>query len=57
MIKATNENLPPNVIRQLAKQLKNLDDSPPEGIKLVANDDELMTSPLLFAKIDSPDSC
>ncbi|KAF9679471.1 hypothetical protein SADUNF_Sadunf06G0018400 [Salix dunnii] len=32
--RATNENLPPNVIKQLAKELKNLDESPPEGIKL-----------------------
>ncbi|KAJ4836448.1 Ubiquitin-conjugating enzyme E2 22 [Turnera subulata] len=31
---ATNENLPPNVIKQLAKELKNLDESPPEGIKV-----------------------
>ncbi|CAI0374617.1 unnamed protein product, partial [Linum tenue] len=27
---ATNENLPPNVIKQLAKELKSLDESPPE---------------------------
>ncbi|KAK6232060.1 hypothetical protein SCA6_002133 [Theobroma cacao] len=33
-IKATNENLPPNVIKQLAKELKSLDESPPEGIKV-----------------------
>ncbi|MBA0804073.1 hypothetical protein Gohar_014227, partial [Gossypium harknessii] len=31
---ATNENLPPNVIKQLAKELKGLDESPPEGIKV-----------------------
>ncbi|KAK6942105.1 Ubiquitin-conjugating enzyme E2, partial [Dillenia turbinata] len=30
----TNENLPPNVIKQLAKELKNLDETPPEGIKV-----------------------
>ncbi|KAE8728915.1 Ubiquitin-conjugating enzyme E2 S [Hibiscus syriacus] len=30
----TNENLPTNVIKQLAKELKSLDVSPPEGIKV-----------------------
>ncbi|KAL6867508.1 hypothetical protein ACP4OV_015532 [Aristida adscensionis] len=48
---ATNENLPPNVIRQLAKELKNLDDSPPEGIKVIVNDDDFTT---IFADIDGP---
>nr|CAB3471069.1 unnamed protein product [Digitaria exilis] len=48
---ATNENLPPNVIRQLAKELKNLDDSPPEGIKVSVNDDDFTT---IFADIDGP---
>ncbi|KAL6603108.1 hypothetical protein ACP70R_043469 [Stipagrostis hirtigluma subsp. patula] len=50
-LKATNENLPPNVIRQLAKELKNLDDSPPEGIKVIVNDDDFTT---IFADIDGP---
>ncbi|CAL0332788.1 unnamed protein product [Lupinus luteus] len=48
---ATNENLPPNVIKQLAKELKNLDQSPPEGIKVVLNDDDFST---IFADIDGP---
>ncbi|CAL5041562.1 unnamed protein product [Urochloa decumbens] len=48
---ATNENLPPNVIRQLAKELKNLDDSPPEGIKVSVNDDDFTT---IFADIEGP---
>ncbi|KAL5699837.1 E2 ubiquitin-conjugating enzyme [Ranunculus cassubicifolius] len=48
---ATNENLPPNVIRQLAKELKNLDESPPEGIKVVVNEDDLST---IFADIEGP---
>ncbi|KQK16940.1 ubiquitin-conjugating enzyme E2 22 [Brachypodium distachyon] len=48
---ATNENLPPNVIRQLAKELKNLDDSPPEGIKVIVNDDDFAT---IFADIEGP---
>ncbi|GJN39019.1 hypothetical protein PR202_gb28110 [Eleusine coracana subsp. coracana] len=48
---ATNENLPPNVIRQLAKELKNLDESPPEGIKVTVNDDDFTT---IFADIEGP---
>ncbi|XP_027351768.1 ubiquitin-conjugating enzyme E2 22-like [Abrus precatorius] len=48
---ATNENLPPNVIKQLAKELKNLDESPPEGIKVVVNDDDFST---IYADIDGP---
>ncbi|KAM0904583.1 hypothetical protein ACQ4PT_017910 [Festuca glaucescens] len=48
---ATNENLPPNVIRQLAKELKNLDESPPEGIKVIVNDDDFTT---ICADIEGP---
>ncbi|CAM0908971.1 unnamed protein product [Alopecurus aequalis] len=48
---ATNENLPPNVIRQLAKELKSLDDSPPEGIKVIVNDDDFTT---ISADIEGP---
>ncbi|XP_071723200.1 ubiquitin-conjugating enzyme E2 22-like [Rutidosis leptorrhynchoides] len=48
---ATNENLPPNVIKQLAKELKSLDESPPEGIKVVVNDDDFST---IFADIEGP---
>lgn len=48
-LKATNENLPPNVIRQLAKELKNLDESPPEGIKVTVNEDDFTT---IFADIE-----
>lgn len=51
MIQATNENLPPNVIKQLAKELKSLDESPPEGIKVVVNDDDFST---IFADIEGP---
>jgi hypothetical protein len=50
-LKATNENLPPNVIRQLAKELKNLDESPPEGINVIVNDDDFTT---IFADIEGP---
>lgn len=48
---ATNENLPPNVIKQLAKELKNLDETPPEGIKVVVNEDDLSN---ICADIDGP---
>ncbi|OAY58953.1 ubiquitin-conjugating enzyme E2 22 [Manihot esculenta] len=48
---ATNENLPPNVIKQLVKELKNLDESPPEGIKVGVNDDDFST---IYADIEGP---
>ncbi|KAI4363948.1 hypothetical protein MLD38_020103 [Melastoma candidum] len=48
---ATNENLPPIVIKQLAKELKNLDDSPPEGIEVAVNDDNFST---IYADIEGP---
>ncbi|KAM7524363.1 hypothetical protein LguiA_014265 [Lonicera macranthoides] len=48
---ATNENLPPNVIKQLAKELKNLDETPPEGIKVGVNEDDFST---IFADIEGP---
>lgn len=48
---ATNENLPPNVIKQLARELKNLDETPPEGIKVGVNDDDFST---IFADIEGP---
>ncbi|KAK8514595.1 hypothetical protein V6N13_103243 [Hibiscus sabdariffa] len=48
---ATNENLPPNVIKQLAKELKSLDESPPEGIKVSVNDDDFS---IIYADIEGP---
>ncbi|KHN42154.1 Ubiquitin-conjugating enzyme E2 22 [Glycine soja] len=51
VLMATNENLPPNVIKQLAKELKSLDESPPEGIKVVVNDDDFST---IFSDIEGP---
>ncbi|KZV27387.1 hypothetical protein F511_02496, partial [Dorcoceras hygrometricum] len=48
---ATNENLPPNVIKQLAKELKNLHETPPEGIKVGVNDDNFS---VIFADIEGP---
>lgn len=50
-LKATNENLPPNVIKQLAKELKNLDESPPEGINVGVNDDDFS---IIYADIEGP---
>ncbi|GAB2295638.1 Ubiquitin-conjugating enzyme E2 22 [Dionaea muscipula] len=48
---ATNENLPPNVVKQLAKELKNLYETPPEGIKVGVNDDDFST---IYADIEGP---
>ncbi|KAM1221559.1 hypothetical protein ACFX13_009416 [Malus domestica] len=48
---ATNENLPPNVIKQLAKELKSLDESPPEGIQVGLNDDDFS---IIYADIEGP---
>ncbi|KAL3819644.1 hypothetical protein ACJIZ3_005549 [Penstemon smallii] len=48
---ATNENLPPNVIKQLAKELKNLHETPPEGIKVGVNDDNFS---VIYADIEGP---
>ncbi|KAL8037106.1 hypothetical protein ABFX02_11G018100 [Erythranthe guttata] len=48
---ATNENLPPNVIKQLARELKNLDETPPEGIKVGVNDDDFS---VIYADIEGP---
>ncbi|KAA8517861.1 hypothetical protein F0562_015350 [Nyssa sinensis] len=48
---ATNENLPPNVVKQLAKELKNLDETPPEGIKVGVDDDDFST---IYADIEGP---
>uniref|UniRef100_A0A7N0UAE2 E2 ubiquitin-conjugating enzyme n=1 Tax=Kalanchoe fedtschenkoi TaxID=63787 RepID=A0A7N0UAE2_KALFE len=48
---ATDENLPPKVIKQLAKELKSLDETPPEGIKVTVNEDDFST---IFADIEGP---
>jgi ubiquitin-conjugating enzyme E2 S len=39
------------VIKQLAKELKNLDETPPEGIKVVVDDGDFST---IHADIDGP---
>lgn len=51
VLQATNENLPPNVIKQLARELKNLDETPPEGIKVGINNDDFST---IYADIEGP---
>ncbi|KAK9061810.1 hypothetical protein SSX86_018993 [Deinandra increscens subsp. villosa] len=51
LLQATNENLPPNVIKQLARELKSLDETPPEGIKVGVNDDDFST---IYADIEGP---
>ncbi|XP_047310835.1 ubiquitin-conjugating enzyme E2 22-like [Impatiens glandulifera] len=48
---ATNENLPPNVIKKLAKELKSLTESPPEGIRVNVNDDDFS---IIYADIEGP---
>lgn len=50
---ATNENvnLAPKVIRDLARELKNLDDSPPEDIKVYVNEENFSN---VTADIDGP---
>ncbi|EFJ30096.1 ubiquitin-conjugating enzyme 22, E2 [Selaginella moellendorffii] len=45
------ENLPPKVIRALAKELKSLDESPPEDIRVHVNDDNFSS---IFADIEGP---
>lgn len=35
------ENLPPHVIKRISKELLELSDSPPEGIKLFINEEDI----------------
>ena len=39
------------MIKQLAKELKNLDETPPEGIKVGVNDDDFS---IIYADIEGP---
>ncbi|VVB13282.1 unnamed protein product [Arabis nemorensis] len=48
---ASNENLPTNVIKQLAKELKSLDEPPPDDIKIVVNDEDFSQ---ICADIEGP---
>jgi len=47
----TNENLPPKVVRELAKELKSLTDTPAEGIRVTVSEDDLAC---IQAEIDGP---
>ncbi|CAM6039548.1 unnamed protein product [Sphagnum compactum] len=51
--RATNENLvlPPKVIKDLARELKNLDESPPEDIAVFVNEDNFSN---ITADIEGP---
>eukprot|EP00245_Coleochaete_scutata_P005568 TRINITY_DN19225_c0_g1_i1.p1 TRINITY_DN19225_c0_g1~~TRINITY_DN19225_c0_g1_i1.p1 ORF type:complete len:254 (+),score=62.78 TRINITY_DN19225_c0_g1_i1:474-1235(+) len=46
-----NENLSPKVIKELARELKSLDESPPEGIRVIVNEENLAN---IHAEIDGP---
>ncbi|CAM6129434.1 unnamed protein product [Calypogeia fissa] len=48
---ATNENLPPKVIKELARELKSLDESPPEDIRVLVNEDNFSN---IYADIEGP---
>ncbi|CAI7854193.1 unnamed protein product, partial [Closterium sp. NIES-54] len=47
----SNENLPPKVVRVIVKELRSLQDSPPEGIRVLLNDDNIST---VHAEIEGP---
>mgnify|MGYP002775708552 CR=1 FL=1 len=51
VMQATNENLPPRVIKELARELKSLDESPPDDIRVLVNDDNFS---MIFADIEGP---
>lgn len=46
-----NVNLAPKVIKELARELKNLDDSPPEDIKVYVNEENFSN---VTADIEGP---
>ncbi|CAI7851270.1 unnamed protein product [Closterium sp. NIES-53] len=48
----SNENLPPKVVRVIVKELRSLQDSPPEGIRVLLNDDNIST---VHAEIEGPE--
>lgn len=45
------ENLPPKVLKEVAKELNNLVNTPPEGVRVLLNDD----LSAIFADIEGPD--
>jgi len=48
---AANENLSPKVLRELAREIKSLDTEPPEGIRIIINEDNFAN---VQAEIDGP---
>jgi ubiquitin-conjugating enzyme E2 S len=48
---AANENLSPKVMKELARELKSLDEAPPEGIRVIVNEENLAN---IHAEIDGP---
>ena len=47
----SHENLPVKVLREILKDLKSIDDSPPEGIRMIVNEDNIST---IHADIEGP---
>jgi ubiquitin-conjugating enzyme E2 S len=50
-LQAANENLSPKVLRELAREIKSLDTEPPEGIRIIINEDNFAS---VQAEIDGP---
>lgn len=48
------ENLPPQVIRQVSKELSSLCQNAPEGIKIFTNDEDITD---IQATIEGPGQC
>ena len=45
------ENLSPQIIKQVAKELQSLSNSPPEGVKVFTNDEDITD---IQASIEGP---
>lgn len=48
---ASNENLPPKVIKELVRELRSLEESPPEDIRVIVSEDNFAN---IHADIDGP---
>eukprot|EP00252_Welwitschia_mirabilis_P012589 TRINITY_DN27753_c0_g1_i1.p1 TRINITY_DN27753_c0_g1~~TRINITY_DN27753_c0_g1_i1.p1 ORF type:complete len:245 (-),score=53.82 TRINITY_DN27753_c0_g1_i1:121-855(-) len=48
---AENVNLPPKVIKEIAREIKSLDETPPDGIRVVVKEDSFS---IIFADIEGP---
>lgn len=51
MASTANENFSAKVIKEIARELKSLDDSPPEGIRVIVYEENIST---IHAEIDGP---